>query len=353
MKKIARRLAITGGIAGLLLALLMVGGGVSPADVFASIAGLPPGTYALALGLHLFTYAMRALRFRLLIPRPHRPPFRRMLVVASAHNMVSYLLPAKTGEASLVVYLRLHCRVPNSVGLASLLVARILDGAAICFGLSFVCFWLHRSGEYAALDWLGSTSGALAAAALLFVALSLRGHLLVRLIELLLRWIRVHHWRIGERFLTKINSLAYSLRSAGRGGLLYLAALVTVPMWFSIFGFYTILGRAMGLPPHIGYAEATFGSSLAGMANLLPINGAAGVGTQELGWVTGFNQFLGVHYEAALSSGIGVHLVQLFNIVALGILAHLIMGVAPSVGVRGEDDEHPVEDAGGGAIVGD
>jgi len=224
------------------------------------------------------------------------------------------------------------------VGLASLLVARFLDGAALCFGLSLACFWLHRSGEYAALDWLGSMSALLAGVALVFVALSLRGDLLVRSLEAMMRWIRLQHWSVGEKLLTKTNSLALSLRSSGRGGLLYIAALVTVPLWINIFGFYLLLGRAMGLPEHIGYPEAAFGSSLAGMANLLPINGAAGVGTQELGWVTGFNQFLGVHYETALSTGIGVHLVQLFNIVVLGIIAHLIMGVAPTVAVRSSEE---------------
>ena len=54
---------------------------------------------------------------------------------------------------------------------------------------------------------------------------------------------------------------------------------------------------------------------------------AAGLGTQELGWVTGFHVVLGVDERLALTSGVSVHFVQLFNIVVLGFLAHVAMRV--------------------------
>jgi len=136
----------------------------------------------------------------------------------------------------------------------------------------------------------------------------------------------------------KTNSFALALRSSGRGGRLYFAGLVTIPIWISFFGFYMLLGRAMGLPEHVRFAEATFGASLASMFNLLPLNGAAGLGTQELGWVAGFSQFLGVHADVALASGMGVHLVQLFNIVVFGLVAHLVMGLVPAVVLRSSDN---------------
>ena len=139
----------------------------------------------------------------------------------------------------------------------------------------------------------------------------------------------MHHLRIGEGALKKANQLAVALRSTRSGGRLALAAFVTVPVWLLVFGFYALLAREMGLPRELSFAEATFGSSLAVMFNLLPINAMAGVGTQELGWVTGFNKLLGVDESVALSTGIGCHVIQLFNVVAMGIVAHLLMGVMP------------------------
>jgi uncharacterized protein (TIRG00374 family) len=315
--------------AALILVLLMAWMEVSPIDVLQTVGRVPIGIYLAALALHLFTYCMRALRFRFLIPDEVSPGFRRALVISAAHNMASYVLPAKTGEASLVVYLRVQAGVGASRGLAALLVARFLDAAVLCLWLSAACLYLAGVERYRALDWLGTASALLVAASLLFLVLSVRGHLVVRALEFLLRWFRLHHWTWGERFLRRTNEVATALKTAGRGAHLWLAAASSLPLWASIFGFYWMLGREMGMPDWVGYGEATFGSAMAMLFNLLPVNGAAGMGTQELGWVTGFSQFLGVDSEVALSTGLAIHVIQLFNIVAMGMLAHLVMGMMP------------------------
>ena len=69
----------------------------------------------------------------------------------------------------------------------------------------------------------------------------------------------------------------------------------------------------------------TFGSGLAVASNLLPINAFAAFGTQEAGWTLGFG-WLGVERDLALSTAVAVHLVQLFDVVLLGVLGHLAMG---------------------------
>jgi uncharacterized protein (TIRG00374 family) len=323
------RISASIAVAAVLIVALMVWGEVSPKDALATIRSLPPRVYALALLMHVTLYCLRALRFNLLIPRERRPSFRRALIVAGAHNMASYLLPAKTGEASFVVYMRLQCGVPSATGLASLLVSRMLDAAMMCLGISAACLWLVHTGRYTGLTWLGSAGMTLIGLCVVFTTLSVRGDLLVRLIAAVLRWLRLHRLKLGERALLKANQLALALRSAGGNGRLVLAALVTIPIWLLVFGFFAVLAKAMGLPEHFTFAEATFGSSLAVMFNLLPVNGVAGVGTQEAGWVTGFSQFLGVDRSLALSTGIGCHVVQLFNIVVMGIAAHVAMGAMP------------------------
>ena len=51
-------------------------------------------------------------------------------------------------------------------------------------------------------------------------------------------------------------------------------------------------------------------------------------GTQEGGWTAGFG-LLGVDTSVALETSLGVHAVQLFNVVSMGVVAHLIMGAMP------------------------
>lgn len=320
------RLLLSLGAAVVLLASLFVGGGVNPAAAAREVATLPVGVYCAALGLHVVTYTLRALRFQALLPRSTRPDLRRALTVTAAHNMASYVLPLKTGEASLVVYMKMQAGTPASASLAALLVSRFLDGAVLCSGMATACLVLRDQGR--TLQWLGPASALLVGLTLLFVLLSVRGDLLVRALERTLGWLRVHHWKLGQRLLERTNTLALALRAAsGRRGL-GAAALATLPMWGTVFGFFALLGGALGLPAELSFLERAFGASFAAIFNLLPVNAAAGVGTQELGWVTGFH-LLGVDEKVALTAGVGVHLVQLFNIVAMGLVAHLAMGVTP------------------------
>jgi hypothetical protein len=324
---LVQRMALSLGAAALLLVALFALGGVKPTDVLRTLARLSPGAYGLALALHLATIGLRAARFQILIPRSARPSFRHALPVAAAHNMASYVLPLKTGEAALIVYLRLQCGTPAGIALASLLVSRLLDGAALCVGLAAACTSLASAG--AAPEWMRGTVLALVLLAGLFLLFSLRGDLLVRALEAGLRWSRVHRSRFGETLLARTNGLALALRAAGGGWRLALAVLATAPMWFTVFGFHALLAREFGIPASVTFLERAFAASLSTLFNLLPVNAAAGAGTQELGWVTGFHVVLGVDEGLALTSGVGVHLVQLFNVVLLGLCAHLAMGVLP------------------------
>lgn len=329
------RLALSLAIAALLIALLFHFGGVSPRETLATLLRLSPATYALALGLHIVTYGLRAARFQALIPAGARPSFRHALTVSAAHNLASYVLPLKTGEASLILYLRLQCGTPAGIALAALLVSRFLDAASLCAGLAAACFVLRDAGM--APRWMGSASVLLLFAAGLFLLLSLRGDLLVRAFELALRWLRLHRRRFGARFLERLAGLATALRAASGGWRLSLSAVLTVPMWFTIFGFYALLAGEFGVPTSVGFLERALGASLAALFNLLPMNAMAGAGTQELGWVTGFHVVLGVEEGAALASGVAVHLVQLFNIVVMGLAAHLAMGLMPRWSARPDE----------------
>ena len=69
--------------------------------------------------------------------------------------------------------------------------------------------------------------------------------------------------------------------------------------------------------------------SASSASNLLPINGFAGFGTQEAGWAVGF-RMLGVPPDVALATGLGVHVVQLVNVVLMGVLGQVALGLLGS-----------------------
>lgn len=328
LKKTALRILLSVAVSIAVLAALMWYTDTNPKELFATLGELSPWVYLGALGFHMATYTLRAVRFWLLIPRAMRPPLRRIWAISGAHNLASYVLPAKTGEASWVVYLRAFTGVPSAPGIASLVVSRLLDAAVLACSLSLACVYLATHGGHGNLEEIAKYGAPLALIGVGLAAITIRGDLLVHLLSKSLRFARLHKWELGERLVEKITQIAHAMREAGRGHRLGVAALLTVPVWFCIFGFYAMLARGMNIDADLDVAlsfpEAIFGSSLAVLANLLPINGAAGVGTQELGWTYGF-VMLGIQESRALTVGLAVHFVQLFNVVAVGLFCHLAM----------------------------
>lgn len=349
MKKASLRIALSLGVAGLLLACLLVFGDVDLREVGANLRRMPPSVFFTALGIHVGIYVFRALRFRLLLPHGSRPRFGRLMVLTAAHNMASYLMPAKTGEASWLIYMKSQCGVGTSSSLASLVIARMLDGAVLCGSLALACLMIGLSHEYddtlfqetEAQVFLATVGSGLALLVVVFLALAWRADLLLRLLTVTFRYMRLHHWSAGEKVVAKLYQASVALRDAGKAHLLGGALLCSIPIWLGVFSFYDLLGNQLGLESYDkSFVEMIFGSSLAVAANLLPVNGVAGAGTQEGGWLLGFGM-LGVPKTDALQSSLGAHAVQLFNVVAMGMIAHVFMGLLPRVdlGGGGEEDE--------------
>jgi hypothetical protein len=346
LKKTLLRMALSAAAGLALLALLMVWGRVSPAQVLDTLLGLPPWVYLLCLGTHFVVYCLRSLRFLRLIPREQRPSFTAMMAVSASHNLASYVLPAKSGEATLVLYLRGVCRVSGAAGLASLIVSRLYDFAVMIGSLAVATLWLTTTPHWGTPIWLGRMgAGGLALLSATFLVLALRGEKVMGPLRLGLRTLRLDRTRLGRRVYELSQRASDALRVA-RGGTSPGALLaLTVLIWVGIFVFYALLARGFGLPERIGFGEAVFGSSLAVMSNILPLNAFAGFGTQETGWVLGFG-ILGIDRESAFATGLAVHLVQLFNVCLMGLVGHLVMGALPRpVGAS----TRPAEEAGEGA----
>jgi uncharacterized protein (TIRG00374 family) len=321
----AARIALSLLVAAALLALLFAWGGVDVHTIAQTLGRLTPATYLAALGLHLALYVLRAIRFRILIPPRHRPAFLPFLSVCAAHQLAAFALPAKIGEAAFVVYSRQACGVPAAQGIASLVVSRLLDLATLAAALAIACFTLELTSAFPNIAWFTALGLGSSLIALLLFGLSARSDLLVNGAARLSRLGRFDRTVLGARVLSKVEETAVALRTAGGEGRLLGATLISIPSWILIFLFCAVLARGLGLPPETTLAQATFGSSLAILTSLLPVSAFASFGTFEPGWVLGFG-LLGIPKDLALATSIGFHVVQLVNIVAIGIVGHAAMG---------------------------
>ncbi|TDJ74860.1 MAG: flippase-like domain-containing protein [Planctomycetota bacterium] len=322
--KLAIRLSLSLAIAVVLIVLLMAWGDVGLGAVWNTLKSLDPAVYWTSLLVQAGIYLARAFRFRMLIPDARRPSFGRILPLTAAHSLAAYVFPAKMGEASFVLYLRRVCAIPGAHGLAVLAVSRVLDLAVVAGSLSAVCLLLGALGAAPHSLWLVQIGAALFVLTCGFAWLAANGDRLVTLVTGTARLLRLEPTRLGRTIAGAAERVRAALREVGRGRF-WLGAALSLPVWLLVYLFYAILARGFGLAG-LTFAEAIFGSSLAVLSNLLPINGFAGFGTQDAGWVFGFT-FLGVDQKLALESALAFHLVYVFNIAVFGLFGQVAMGL--------------------------
>lgn len=334
--------------AGLLWALV-TWGGVEASDIKGTLESLSLKHWLMALGVHAGIYLLRAWRFSILMPTELRPSYGRVLAASSAHNLAAYVLPLKSGEATFVLYSAGVGGVPARASVASLLVSRLMDLFVLC-GCMFLVTWLAplwlagETSEVASrlspeqltgmISNLFTAGSVFAFVGLLAGFACLRRAGVVTMTVGLLRLTRLEQTALGAKCRGVAERLGAALEDAGAHGGLKRACLLSLAQWLCIFAFYASLLPGFGWPSgETVLMPAILAAGFGTLANLLPVNGFAGFGTQEAGWVFGMSLW-GVDPELALAIGVGAHLVQLGNIILFGVLGHLAMAAFPKKAKR-------------------
>lgn len=322
--------------AGLLYAL-STWGGVQPADVLDTLASITPAQWLAALGVHATIYLLRAWRFAILMPAAVRPRFSRVLAASSAHNLAAYVLPLKSGEGTFILYSADVAQVPARSSMASLLVSRLLDLIVLCAVMVLVTWSAPMLSGGMPTQVLGESparvaglisrmftvGGVFLVVGLLATWVCLHRAGFVARTARLLRFFHVESTATGARLVAAIARFSGALDEAGARGGMWKATLVSVALWCGVICFYAVLLPAFGWPEgELVVVPAVLAAGFATLANLLPVNGFAGFGTQEGGWVVGMSLW-GVDPELALAIGVSAHLVQLGNVCLFGVLGHL------------------------------
>ncbi|MEY4774902.1 MAG: hypothetical protein RIT40_1937 [Planctomycetota bacterium] len=323
---LAGRLLVSLAIAAAVMTPLWLWGGVDRATLEMTWSRLTLTAWLPAFALHAFLYVVRSWRFAVLMPADVRPPQRQLLPVCAAHTLATFVLPAKTGEATFVLYSGRTSGVPAPAAVAALVVSRILDMASVFLGLGVACVAMHVSGSWPAVAWFLPAGLVLLVLAAAGFALAARGDSLVAAVGWFVRVLRLSTTKPGQWLLTRADAFAVALRQAGSPMRLASACALSLLAWLVIFLFCAILARGLGIGTQIGLAEATFGSALAMVTSLVPLSAFANFGTFEAGWVGGFG-LLGVDRDTAVATGVGLHVVQLVHVVFLGVLGHIGMAL--------------------------
>jgi uncharacterized protein (TIRG00374 family) len=285
------------------------------------------GWLFLAWLVFLFNYVLRTLRFRVLIYTLD-VPFRKLFSVACLHGMFNYLMPARSGEVSFPLLLKLRLSISLTESAVTLVTARFFDFATVALFLpaALIVFGHQLSPVfiYSAFAFCG------------LVAVSGGGMLwLVRKpatpLSLTDRGGAMSQEKVLSRLIKRVQkvwvSLIGGLRLIDQRRQYKQLLLLTIGIWLCVYTNYYLIVHSMGY--EISYLHIAVVTIIMVPTKLLPVQGFANLGTHELGWVAGLALF-GRSRDVSLAIAVGSHVILLWFVLILGGLGMLLGISIPS-----------------------
>jgi len=316
-----RRILLSALTAAIFLVAVLWISGVQVSDIIQCVANSRGDYLGYGFLFYIGVYTFRALRFRVLL-RARAPSLVDVYAIGAVHNIFNQIMPARTGELSYVFLLKNRFQVPSATGIASLLVARVLDLIALIlyFGMGVLLFMTR-------IDFSPVKLGAVCLA-VLFIALLVLFNLprLAQWAFVLSRsWATALKWQDRKPvriILEKGREVAEAFQEIRSPGTLLQAFLYSLLTWLGIFlcYYWVLLSFQVVDPEELTFGISIVGSSGLNFACILPINGLGSLGSWEAGWVAGYLFTGKMEMETAATTGFGLHIVVLGYVLILGFL---------------------------------
>lgn len=270
---------------------------------------IPVPSLALALGLMLTSYLLRALRFYDFFYAHCHGRFGQLTRITVLHNFFNNLLPMRSGEASFPLLMKQHFDMPFRQSTPALLWLRLLDLYAL-----LALAGLSLYGYLPLPQWLIISIAVFILVAPLMILPLQNG---------LLNWLSHQSSGWANTLTEMIRALPQSPWPLAR------ALLWTALNWSLKLAVYAWLLQQF---LDVSFAQSWVGVSAGELSSVLPINGLAGAGTYEAGILAGLLPW-GVDHSAALAAAVNVHLFVLgstFFLTGLLLLVARVLNTSTS-----------------------
>lgn len=276
------------------------------------------GWLGLALLAYVVNILLRALRFtNLIYSRPVK--WLEMIPVSALHNILMYLMPAKTGDVTYIFIAKNRLELSLTEGTATLLAARFYDFSVVALILAILLpfsknempTWIFQSAIIFCILILIGTISVLAF--LRFSKINMESDGLLSNMQEQVPTLQNRLRALWIKFIAGLREI----QSHGAHGKV---ALLTAGIWLCIYSNFYFAARSMGLP--IAFYHIAVISMVMIPLTLLPLQGFANIGTHEIGWTSVLVAF-NYPYETALAIAAGSHFVLLLSVLLGGGLAFL------------------------------
>ncbi len=310
MKKYILPVLITIGIIVLLFTQISV------RDLYVLLKGVDPQWAFLGATGYLLAILSRALRYRWLI-HSREIPLSDLFRISVFYHLSLMVLPSKLGELTYPYFLNKLSGMTMTEGLASLIISRFYDFFTLLI-FSFI----------AVIGFQGLFHVNPALMILLVVFLTGLTFLILShmsgLLKLFSRGLERASQRIGffrhksfQWLLGKMHDMADDFHAIKSRRTYLPVTLASLASWaFSYWMFYAFL-RGFGFSTP--FMKVVFGSTIAIIANVLPVSGLGNWGVLEAGWAAGFI-LVGLSKVEAITTGFGVHIFLFLTATVVGLL---------------------------------
>jgi len=298
LKRFVLSLLITVGIIFILFTQISI------KDLYRLLINVDPFWTVLGSTAYLLAIFLRALRFRWLI-HSREILLPELFKITVFYHLALMVLPSKLGELSYPYFLNKRSGLSMTEGLASLIASRVYD-----FFIVLIIFL------FAIIGFQGFLRINLSLIILLSVLLILSVMFAFFHMNTFLGWVSILIGKMsgGTRLKNsktihwvqrKIHEIAEDFYAIKARKTYFSVSLASLGSWIMIFYVFYAFLRAFGIK--VSFLKVVFGSTIAVIANALPISGLGNWGTLEAGWAAGF-LIVGLSKEEAIATGFGVHI---------------------------------------------
>ncbi len=286
-----------------------------------------PFWMAVAVGLALLSYWLRAIRWGIILKPVARVRHSSLVLTTAVGYAAMTLLPARMGDIIRPLLLARRDRFPASAALASVLTERLFDMWTVVMFFMVFLLWPPAMvmGEKAR-GWLRllTVSGYVVAGGLVLGTVLMLG--LFRYQERFIAWITAPIVRIrtswGEAVARFLGHFLDGLRILRRPRDLGMAIFWSMAIWYSIYWQVRTTMLAFGLDQPLRVAFLLVTLSIIGLA--IPTPG--GVGGFHKAIQVGLVTFMGVQTDLATGVAIAYHAVCFLPITVVGLLSMPVLG---------------------------
>jgi uncharacterized protein (TIRG00374 family) len=314
MELVTRKKLITVLVTFLLLGIVL--SQIRIEDLITTIKSINKTYLILGFFLYILSYVLRGLRFHILLDKKISLP--DLFHIVCVHNMVNSILPARSGELSYIYILKKYHDKSTGEGVATLMVARVLDFITISL-LFFVSslFVSDLPEMFSSIIWLViSFTGLLA---IFLIVLLYAGEIFMRFANAIFTAFKLDKNVLVNFFLGKAKEVVDSFKNIKNSGKMMELCIISVIIWLTLYSLNYTLIKSLDI--NIGFFEVLLASTFVVFMSVLPIQGLGGFGTYEVGWTIGFIG-IGLSKELAINSGIVVHIIGIVYYVLLGLYGY-------------------------------